>query len=74
MTLMREGQIIAQARKEQNLFTLDLALPGQIMLVRTRVMTITGQGRLTHLVNQYKQIRIWHRRLAHISNPRVIRA
>lgn len=42
MMLIRGGQIIAQARRDQNLFTLDLALPAQAISVKTRVMTING--------------------------------
>lgn len=37
-------------------------------------MAITGQGHLTYLVSQNKQIRIWHHRLAHISNVQVVKA
>ncbi len=58
MMLMRKGRIIAQARRDQNLFILDLALPGQAMSVRTRAMAITGRGRSTYFVSQNKQIRI----------------
>ncbi len=36
-------------------------------------MAITGRGRPTHLVSQNKRIRLWHRRLVHISNARVVR-
>lgn len=37
-------------------------------------MTITVRGYPTHFVSQNKQICIWHCRLTHISNARVIRA
>lgn len=74
MTLMRKDKVIAHAKRVQNLFTLDLAAPGQAMSVRSRAMTITGRGRPTHLVSQNKRICIWHRRLGHISNARVVRA
>ncbi len=37
-------------------------------------MAIRGKGRPTHLVSQNKRIRLWHRRLAHVNNARVVRA
>ena len=42
MTLIRGNKTIARAKKSHNLFTLDLAMPGQIMLAISRVMAITG--------------------------------
>ncbi len=85
MTLMQQGKVIALAKRTRNLFTLDLAHPGRAMAVtiqpkamaiakRARAMAITGRGRPTHLVSQNKRIRLWHRRLAHVSNARVVRA
>ncbi len=47
-------------------------MPGQAMSVRTRAIAITSQGRPTYIICQNKQIRIEHRRLAHISNVRVV--
>lgn len=67
MTLMRDGKVIAHAKRERNLFTLELAQPG-------KAMAMTGLGRPTHLVSQNRRIRLWHRRLAHINNARVVRA
>lgn len=52
----------------QNLFELDLILPGQVMSIRIKAMTITGRDRLTHFVSQNKQIPIWYRQLAYINN------
>lgn len=43
-------------------------------VMTANAMAIKGRGRPTHLVNHNKRIRIWHRRLAHASNARVIRA
>ena len=80
MTLMKDGKVIAHARRNRNLFTLELAQPGRAMAtiktvsIQPRAMAITGQGRLTHFVSQNKRIRLWHRQLAHISNARVVRA
>lgn len=80
MTLMKDGKVIAHARKNRNLFTLELAQPGRAMAtiktvsIQLRTMAITGGGRPTHLVSQNKRIHLWHRRLAHISNAYVVRA
>lgn len=74
MTLMKDGQVIANAKRERNRFILDLAAPGKAMVVMTKAMAIIGRGRPTHLVSHNKHVRIWHRRLAHASNARVIRA
>lgn len=37
-------------------------------------MRMRGKGRPTHLVSRNKRIRLWHRRLANVSNARVVRA
>ena len=74
MTLMRGNKTIARAKRSHNLFTLDLPMPGQIMSAISRAMAITSRGRPTHLVNKNKRIRLWHRRLAHVSNAQVVRA
>ena len=58
MTLMRGGRTIAHTKKSNNLFTLDLAMPGQIMSAISRVMAITSQGQPTHLVSKNKCIRL----------------
>lgn len=42
------------------------------MGVKNFAMAI-GRGRPTHLVSKNKKIRIWHRRLGHASNARVVR-
>ena len=72
MTLMKEGKVIAQAKRNQNLFTLDRASLGQTM--SAKAMAVKGRGRPTHLVSQNKRIRIWQQRLAHVSNARVVKA
>lgn len=80
MTLMRNGKVIAQAKKDRNLFTLELAQPDRAMAtikiisILPKAMAIYGQGRPTHLMSQNKRVRLWHRQLAHISNARVVRA
>ncbi len=70
---MRHGVVIAQAKRHQNLFILDRAIPETVKKVKNLVMA-TGKGRPTHLVSKNKQVRIWHRLLGHASNARVIRA
>ena len=74
MTLMRGGRTIARSKRSYNLFTLDLAMPGQIMSAINRAMAITGRGRPTQLVSKNKRIHLWHQQLAHVSNARVVRA
>lgn len=83
IALMKDGKTIAHARRSRNLFILDLATPGKIMKVNHDVITLKhtyqtmalrGRGRATHLVSKNRRIRIWHRRLGHASNARVIRA
>ena len=72
MTLMRNGKIVAHAKREQNVFTLDLAPPSQAM--SAKAMAIREKGRPTQFVSQNKQSRLWHPLLAHVSNARVVRA
>ncbi len=83
MALMKDGKIIAHAKRSRNLFILELAIPGKVMQVSNaintpsqtnRSMAMRGRGRATHLVRKNRRIRIWHRRLGHASNARVIRA
>ena len=76
MTLMPGGQAIAHARRDQNLFIFDLALPNKVMQVMQlpRAMMTQGRRRPTHLISKNKRVRIWHQRLGHASNVRVIRA
>lgn len=73
MTLVQSGPTVAQARRDWNLFILDLAMLNKAMQVRG-AMQVTGRGRPTHLVSKNKRIRIWHRRFAYASNARIIRA
>ena len=49
-------------------------MPGQIMSAISRVMVITGRGQPTHLVSKNKRIRLWHQRLAYVSNVQVVKA
>lgn len=76
MTLIRESKVIAQAKRDQNILTLDLASPGQAMSVKYKltIIVVIRQGWATHLVNKNKCIYIWHWRLAHICNIWIIRA
>lgn len=72
MMLMQDGVPIAQARRDRNLFVLDLATPGKVMQANVttnnkHAMVITGRGRPAHLVSRNKKVRIWHRRFGHAS-------
>lgn len=51
ITLMRGGKIIAHAKRNHNLFTLDIAMPRQIMSAISRVMATIRQGRPIYLVS-----------------------
>ena len=44
MILMRGNKTIARAKRSHNLFTLDLAMPGQIMSAISKVIAIIGRG------------------------------
>ena len=44
MTLMKVEEIIAHAKRSRNLFILDRATPGKVMVLK-------GRGRPTHLVS-----------------------
>lgn len=75
MTFMKKGEVIAQAKRNQILFTLDLALLSQAMSVKAKaIIAVKKQGWPTQLVNQNKCVRIWHQKLAHISKAWVVRA
>ena len=71
---MQDGKPIAHARRDRNLFVLDLATPGKIMQVNgiANATTTTGRGRPTHLVSRSKKVRVWQRRFGHASNARII--
>ena len=75
MTLLQGISSIANVRRDQNLFILDLVTPGKVMkATNAKAMTIVDQSCLIDLVSKNKQVRVWHRRLGHASNVRVIRA
>ena len=65
--LKQGGSTIGVARRYKNLFILKTGLKHKAMLVQ-------GRGRLTYLLSSNPQIRLWHRRLSHASNARVIQA
>lgn len=74
---MKNGEVIARAKRDQNLFIFDLAQPRRAMTIvknRPKAMAITGKGRTTYLVSQNKRIQLWHRQLEHIRKARVVRA
>ena len=51
--------------RKRNLFVLDTSSPLKTILVR-------GKGRPTCLLNSNPQIRLWHCRLGHASNVRIV--
>lgn len=71
MILMRNGKVIAKAKRKWNVFIPNLAIPNQAM--SAKVMAIRGKCHPTHLVSKNKQIWLWHRRLIHLSNARVVK-
>ena len=62
---MQDNKLIAYARKNRNLFILDLAMSGKIM-------PTTSQKRPTHLVSYSKKVQVWHKRFRYASNARII--
>ena len=67
MVLKQGGSILGIANRHKNLFVLETGSKAKAMLVRER-------GRSTYLFNSNPQIRLWHCRLGHASNARVIQA
>ena len=65
MVLKQGGEIIGSATRKRNLFVLDTLLPLKTMLVQDR-------GQPTYLLSSNLQIQLWHRRLGHASNARVV--
>ena len=71
---MQDGKPIVHAKRDQNLFVLDFAIPGKIMQVNgiANATTTTSQGRLTYLISYSKKVQVWHRRFGYASNARII--
>ena len=59
---MRDDKVIAQAKRNQNLLTLDLTLSDQCISVKCRptIMAVIGPERTIHLVHKNKCICMWH--------------
>ena len=75
MTLVHGGNPIVHMRRDQNLFILDLITPRKVLQVSNAKATATvSQNRPTHLISKNKRVRIWHQRIGHASNSRIIRA
>lgn len=51
MTPIRGEKIIDHARKDQNLFILEGAMPGQVMFTISKAMPIIRESQPTHLVS-----------------------
>lgn len=62
MKLMQGGRKVARAKRDQNLFVLELATPNKVIQVtatnQQQAMTAQGRGRLTHLVSKNKRVQI----------------
>ena len=58
MLLMQNGKPIADAKRNQNIFVLDLTMPGKIMQVNgiTNATTTTSQEKPTYLVSHSKKV------------------
>lgn len=89
MVLVQCKEVIARAKRNQNLFTLELAQPERAMVNFTLqpkakaaarvagqswVMAITGRDRPTQLMSRNERIWLWHWQLTHISNVGVVKA
>lgn len=85
MTLIQQRKVITHAKRTRNLFILNLAQPGRVMVTmtiqprvmatagQTQTMAIIGRGQPIYLVSQDKRICLWYQRLAHINNACVVR-
>lgn len=75
---MKYEKAIANAKRERNLFVLELVAAGAAMAARSlkprTAVAIGGRGRPTHLDSRNKRIRVWHRRSAYAGNAQVVRA
>ena len=68
IVLKQRGNVIGVATRKKNLFVLDTrSLSDKVMLVK-------GRGRPTYLLSKNPQIKLWHHRLGHALNARVIKA
>lgn len=75
ITLMRNGKIIAHAKKKYNLFTFESIMLSQVISAIGKAMAITRQGLLTHFVSLNKRICLWNWQfIAHVSNAQLVRA
>ena len=67
MALKQGGSTLGVANRHKNLFVLETGSKAKAMLVK-------GRGRPTYLLSKNPQIRLWHRRLGHASNARIVEA
>ena len=59
---------MGSATRKKNFFILDTQTPSR------KMMLVKSQGQPTYLLSNNLQIRLWHRRLRHTSNARVVEA
>lgn len=70
---MKINKIIAHTKRNYNLFTLDLAIFGQIMSAISKVITIISQSQPTYCVSINKRICLEYWELTHVSKTWVIK-
>lgn len=70
MLLIQDGKLIENAKRNKNLFLIDLVMIGKIIQVKkiANITTTTGQERQTHLVSCSKKVRVWQRKFGDSSN------
>lgn len=76
MILIKNGKVIAWAKKNQNLFTLNLAQPKKAMIIinkKPKTIAIISWGQQTYLVSQNKYIYFWHYCLIYVNNICIIK-
>lgn len=66
--MIKDKKVVIHAKKKWNLFIIDLAAPGKVIVVIIKAIAIIKQSQSSHLVKYNKCIRIWHCQLAYASN------
>ena len=60
ITLIRNDKTIANAKKNNNLFTFNLAKSDPIMSAINKIIIIISQVQPTQLISKIKYICLWH--------------
>lgn len=71
---MQDDKLIIYAKRDQNLFILDLITLGKIMQVNriANITITTSQKKSTYLISYNKKMRVWYKRFKYISNTKII--